>query len=187
MEPSPLHGNACLTARLADLTEALDDPEIDLGTALRRLDDDLRIAVGSYLGMSMTVTVGLDTVEVTDTDPTDPAVVHASLRVPESALNRLRSGSRVALTFYAALPGAFVDLAADLAWSTGAALSDFVIDEHLLPLTPGVHAGGLGVLSVIHQAIGTLIARGHTLDQAGRAVAHRRDASRSHVLFRWSS
>lgn len=165
--------NCSLAARLVDLAETLDDPTVDLGTGLRRLDADLQIAVDSYVGMSMTVTVGPDTVEVPATETIDPSAVQASIRVPESALGLVESGSRVTMTFYAAVSGAFVDLAADLAWSTGTALADFVLDEHRVPPTSGDHRGGLGLLSVIHQAIGTLIARGRTPEQADQQLSLR--------------
>lgn len=43
---------------------------------------------------------------------------------------------------YAAKPGAFIDLAADLAWLTGRSLTDFVLDRHLiLPKAPDAASG----------------------------------------------
>ena len=71
---------------------------------------------------------------------------------------------------YAGRSGAFVDLAADLAWLTGRELTDFVLDQQLqLPAQPD---GTLALLtaSLIDQAIGVLIGRGYTPDQARREL-----------------
>ena len=51
-------------------------------------------------------------------------------------------------------------------WLTGRALSDFALDRHLsLPADP-YRAGGLQSASLINQAIGVLIGRGYTPEQA---------------------
>jgi hypothetical protein len=65
-------------------------------------------------------------------------------------------------------PGAFVDLAADLAWLTARPPSDFVLDQHL-PGPAGMGtAANLFEASVFNQAIGALGGQGHTLQQADR-------------------
>jgi hypothetical protein len=68
-----------------------------------------------------------------------------------------------------AIPGAFVDLATDLSWLTGDGLNrgpgGFVLDEDLTPHDPAAPSG-LKALSIIEQAIGLLIGRGNTPEQA---------------------
>lgn len=72
----------------------------------------------------------------------------------------------VVLVLYAAVPGAFVDLAADLAWITGQDNTDFHLDEHLDLPTGAPAETSLAAMSMINQAIGVLLGRGRTPDQA---------------------
>jgi hypothetical protein len=72
----------------------------------------------------------------------------------------------VALILYAGSPGAFVDLAADLAWLTARSLSDFILDQHLTPAAGSLQEGQLRAASAINQALGVLIGRGYTPQQA---------------------
>ena len=85
----------------------------------------------------------------------------------------------VALVFYAATPGTFVDLAADLAWLTGRPPSDFALDQHLS--VPAGSDGGtsLRATSVINQAIGVLIGRGYTPRQAHSKLDTQADGART--------
>jgi hypothetical protein len=92
--------------------------------------------------------------------------IHTSLRVSLPGRANSRTVSAVAIILYAGSPGAFVDLAADLAWLTARPPSEFVLDQHLthdigLPSEARVHAA-----SAINQAIGVLVGRGYTLRQA---------------------
>jgi hypothetical protein len=76
----------------------------------------------------------------------------------------------VTLILYAAAPGTFVDLAADLAWLTAQTLTEFAFDEHLtLPDGPDT-AAQLQAACEINQAIGVLIGRGHTPEHADRQL-----------------
>jgi hypothetical protein len=79
------------------------------------------------------------------------------------------------VTLYAATAGAFVDLAADLAFMFGLSLADIAIDQQLSP--PTAEEPGVAEWAQINQAIGVLIDRGHLPEQA-RAVLHR-DAARA--------
>ncbi len=80
------------------------------------------------------------------------------------------AGVGVDLVVYAGRAGALLDLAADLSWLTGGDLSDFALDEHLhLPVDPD-DTLTLLTASLIDQAIGVLIGRGHTPDQARREL-----------------
>lgn len=75
-----------------------------------------------------------------------------------------RPGIQVVL--YAATPGAFVDMAADLAFLTGIALDGADLDQHQsLAGEPDI-TGVIQDQSVIDEAIGVLIAGGRTGDQA---------------------
>lgn len=161
-----------LATHLAELSESLDDPRIDLGSGLRRLSSELQLAVSSYLGLSLTVRVGADEVAISEPGQLDPAQIRSSVRMPRWLLGAHHAKPNISMTFYAASPGAFVDLAADLAWSAGRQLSEIVLDDHLVPPanSPG---GGLAALSSIQQAIGVLVALGRTPEQAERNLTAR--------------
>ena len=68
----------------------------------------------------------------------------------------------VVVHLFAGSPGAFVDLAADLAWLTGRPPKDFALDEHLRIPVPDESRVSLRASSVINQAVGVLIARGYS-------------------------
>jgi hypothetical protein len=163
--------SAALAADLTALTDILDDPQTDLETQLRSFVDDVRSAVRSYLGLSMTTIVDghhvtLDLVE----GFVDSAGIATSLLLPLPAISAAEPGG--ALLLYAANAGAFVDLAADLAWALGLDPAALILDEHLTA-PAGVSAlSGLAELSITNQAIGVLIDRGHT-PQTARDELHR--------------
>ena len=112
------------TALLRDLLElsaSIDDAgDGDLDARLTALVTAVRAAVPSYQGLSLTVHDNGHPVNLTSFPPTaaDQAIT-TSMRLPFTALSpQLDSRSRV--IFYAATPGAFVDLAADLGHALGA-------------------------------------------------------------------
>ena len=103
---------AALAADLTILTEALDDPDSDVVESVVQLSADVRSAIPSCLGLTVTVPDSdplftFTTVE----DDVEPGDVRTSLML---ALSHDGAGARVVL--YAGTPGAFVDLAADLSW-----------------------------------------------------------------------
>ncbi|WP_409436556.1 hypothetical protein [Mycobacterium sp. SMC-14] len=159
---------AALAADLAALTEILDDPDLDLTDTLRQLANNARLAVGSYLGLTMLVTVlGRQSRFTVLEEGTELGDIVASLCLPMPPDGSDDSAARHAvLILYAGHPGAFVDLAADLAWLTGRALAEFVLDQHRTPPLAGATPGGLAATSLIDQAIGVLIARGYTPEYA---------------------
>jgi len=165
---------AALAADLASLSEALDESGTDVADALRQLAADVRLAVPSYLGL--TIVAATFPLALTAMEPfAHPGDVASSLMMPLSDGSSDDAGSRLVVILYAATPGAFVDLAADLCWLTGRQLSDFRIDQDLSPPEPDSH-GGVQRWSLVNQAIGVLIGRGYTPEQAGleidvRAVA----------------
>ena len=79
--------------------------------------------------------------------------------------------------FYAATPGAFVDLAADISHARRRPEDAVILDADVeVDLWAPQAGGGLGELSTIHQAVGVLIARGDT-PQTARVELERRAAS----------
>jgi hypothetical protein len=160
--------NAALAADLGILTAALDEPGTDVAHSLRQLAADATAAVPTFLGLSVTV-AGSDppftfTVFVEDAAAGD---IRTSLRLALSGVGDVRLPT-VVLVLYAGSPGTFVDLAADLAWLTTRPPSDFVLDQHLPGPAEQCSATGLFEASVINQAVGALIGRGCTPEQAER-------------------
>ena len=153
-----------LAAELASLTAALDEPGPDIGRGLRLLAAAAAAAVSSYLGLSVVVTRSdsLFTVALLE-DGVTAGDIGTSILLALPGAGDGQDLAAVAFVLYARAPGAFVDLAADVAWLTGRPLTDFPLDQHLTvpdAATPLVEA------SVINQAIGVLIGRGYTAQQA---------------------
>ena len=171
--------SATLDADLGILTAALDEPAADVLHSLHRLGVDARAAVPSFLGLSVIVD-GSDP-PFTFSTLGDGAAdnIRTSLRLTPAGVGEGRAGPLVALIFYAARPGTFVDLAADLAWLTGRPPSEFALDQHLS--VPAVSDGGtsLRAASVINQAIGVLIGRGYTPWQAHSKLDTQADRART--------
>lgn len=159
-----------LTAQLA----ALEDPDVDLEAAVRHLGDSARATVESFSGVSLTLAVDGYPFTITVLDATLDAAtaVRASLRMPVGA--RTGTQSATIVVFYAATPGAFVDLAADITHARGTPVGAVVLDKDLRVPPPG---GGLAELSAIHQAIGVLIARGNTPHLARSELERRASSS----------
>jgi len=161
--------SANLAAALALLTEDLDDDHarIDIAASLDRVAADMAAAIPSYVGLTVTQRDTTPPFTLTAMeDGADPEAVRSSLLFP------LPDDGTVALDLilYAASPGAFVDLAADLAWMLGRPLTDFVIDAHLRPPPEPDYGQSLHVMSVINQAIGVLVGRGYGLGAARREL-----------------
>lgn len=156
-----------LAATLALLTAALDDPGADVAAGMAAFTGEAHAAIGSYLGLTVSVSGGAGAVTFTTlADSEQMPAIRASLRMllPDVAG---ADGVSAGLILYAGRSGAFVDLAAEPAWLTGRELTDFVLDQHLqLAAQPD---GTLTLLnaSLIDQAIGVLLGRGHTSSHVG--------------------
>jgi hypothetical protein len=172
-----------LARHLTDLTAALDDPGTDLQAVLTVLIDDLRTAVPSLIGLLVTLTPpdadhqGLgagDGVILNLLPPAQVDAVTTTLLLPLDAMGVFGAGS--AVIFYAARPGAFVDLAADTRFAYGLD-GQVVLDGHVPPLgtAPDIGVSGLATASLINRALGVLIGMGHTPDDARRVLRHRAD------------
>jgi hypothetical protein len=159
-----------LVAHLATLTQALDE-DIDLEAQLRALKADLRAAVASYAGMTMTVVADGQEISFTVRADTGTAgEITASLRVPLGREPGSLTDSRLVL--YATTPGAFIDLAADLCYILALDAGILALDADLVAPPPGSDAAGLGEHSVINQALGILMGRGHTPESAASTLDH---------------
>ncbi len=169
--------SAALAADLDILTAALDEPGADVLHSLQQLGVDAHAAVPSYLGLSVTVDGSIPPFTFTTLDDGAAENVRTSLRLTLPGIGDGRAAPSVALILYAGTPGTFVDLAADLAWLTGRPPSDFALDQHL-SVSDGSDTGiYLRAASVINQAIGVLIGRGHTPGQAHRDLDIRADSA----------
>ena len=164
--------SAVLAADLTQLTEALADPGADLTGMVAGLHENLTVAISSAVGLSITVQVAGTAVCVStvggDLADSDRPQAVTSLAVPLWWPGDTRSGS---ITFYASVPGALVDLAADLEWLFGARES-LALDGDLPPPRSDLGVAGLHELSVIGQACGVLITRGRS-PEAARAELDR--------------
>ncbi len=163
-----------LAATLALLTAALDDPGVDVAASMAAFAAEAQAAIGSYLGFTVRIRAGAEAVTFTTlADSEQTPAIRASLRMllPDVASTGADDvGVGATLILYAGRSGAFVDLAADLAWLTGRELTDFVLDQQLqLPAQPDCTLTLL-TASLIDQAIGVLIGRGYTPDQAHREL-----------------
>jgi hypothetical protein len=167
--------DAALAAELAVLTEALDDPGADIAENLLRLATDARAAVASYRGLMVLIPGADPPIAFTAFDDgAKTGDIRTSLMLASATVND-DSLPRVSLVLFAAVPGAFVDLAADLTWMAGQPLTSVVLDQHLpVRVDDHDHAGDtLQKASVINQALGVLIGRGCTPEQADLELAAR--------------
>lgn len=159
--------------QLAELSDALDEDGTDLQAVLSVLVDDLTTAVPSFLGLTMTFPPDVPDGEGVTLNflPAERAdAVSTTLMVPLQALGVSGAGGTV--VFYAGRLGAFVDLAVDTRLAYGID-GQVRLDQHLpsANLPPGVF--GHTAASKINRAIGVLLGRGHTPEEA-RSVLHRR-------------
>lgn len=160
-----------LAAELALLTQALDLPGADVAATLTRLAADAQAAVHSSLGLSVAIKAHGAEFDLTVlAEGTQPEQVRTSLLVPLSTADVSTTSASVTVVLYAASPGAFVDLAADLAWITGRALADFRLDEHRELPAGYTDRSPLAAMSDINQALGVLIGDGSTPEQAERIL-----------------
>ena len=124
-----------LAADLHLLSEALHDPSEPLENRLQQLQQAMRDAVTGYLGLSITMYSAGQPFAFTAllTGPESPGgaeiPIATSARLPMTAFDGAEPGSTI--TFYAAQPGAFVDFAADVAFSLALPLAAVVLDADL--------------------------------------------------------
>lgn len=167
----PAHAPAGVATALAALTLALDDPATDLSDSLAAFALASRLAVPSYTGLAIRATVNGRELGFTTLDEPDSQLgIATSLRLAMIQLPHA-DGDRepaplIVLILYAATPGAFVDLSADLAWLMATGVHELAVDEDLTPPAFRRIDIALAERSSIDQAIGVLIGRGNTPEQA---------------------
>ncbi|MEO8749724.1 MAG: ANTAR domain-containing protein [Allobranchiibius sp.] len=158
---------AGVAAALATLSQAAHDPgldDLDLERLLHEFAHDIKLAVRSYLGMSLSIATAAGAFCLTAMDElTDGANVATSLHLPLQASASATVPSTV--TFYASQAGALVDLAADLTWILSLAPDVLILDGHLT-IPDEDSASSLGAISLVNQAIGVLIDRGCSPEDA---------------------
>jgi hypothetical protein len=161
---------AGLAAELGLLTQALDLPGTDVAETVTRLAADAQTAVDSYLGLSVMIIANRSQFDLTVlAEGTEPEHIRTSLFVPLTTADAAEASSppaSVALILYAAAPGAFIDLAADLSWITGRTLADFPSDGHRTLPSNYTDPTPLTAMSHINQALGVLIGYGSIPEQA---------------------
>ena len=168
-----------LSEQLSALTDALDDPGVDLQAVLGVLVDDLMIAVPSFLGLTLTLRLGGDPITLIAIDADRVTTAGASLQLPLDHL--AGAGPDSVAVFYAASPGAFVEMAAETRRAYGLD-SQVVLDSHLA--SPAIGVAGLSGMddrAAVNQAIGVLIDRGHRPDKAHDELLRRADNDRTRL------
>ncbi|HSU36487.1 MAG TPA: hypothetical protein VLJ88_12590 [Propionibacteriaceae bacterium] len=165
MEPAEVVTTA-LAENIRELFTTLDQTPSLIEESLASLRRDLKLAVRSSVGLTLTVVMHPDQpITLTSIDHfTDVSDLITSMRLPMNWA-AIEAGSKI--IFYAGLPGAFVDLAADLTYSLHLAPGTIVLDEDTS--LPGSESGlsGAAESSTVNQAIGVLIDRGYTPTTAG--------------------
>lgn len=171
---------AAVAAELTLLSEALYDPTAepapDLLDTVVKLQVRARSAVSSLLGMTVTLSVEGDgaadrvVLRLTVLGDAAPGDIASSLRLPRRHEARRPGRPVVTVVLYAATPGAFVDMAADLTFLSGPGFDATELDQHRrLALEPDV-VGVVQDESTVRQAIGVLLDRGRTREQASDEI-----------------
>ena len=168
-----MHIPAGVQRDLRALTDALDGPDADLSGSITALASSARLAVESFLGMALLIASGpRDIVLTAYDDGADPAQARTSLFLASPPTGGAAPESIVTgVVLYARVPGAFVDLAADARWLDDTAAVS--VDQHLPAPTDTAPSTLLGDRSTVNQALGVLLARGATLEEAAAALEER--------------
>ena len=147
------------------------------------LQKALRSAVPTYLGLRLTlVSHGYPiTVMALEPNATD-AMVLTSLRMNLGWLLPAEGDDDGTLVVYAATPGTFVDLAADLDYALGRHDGVIVLDEDVGPLMERSAVLSGEELTMINYAIGVLIDRGHAPERASLELQHQAGAAQVSLL-----
>ena len=165
MENSDLVTTA-LAESIRELFADLEQTASQVEKSLASLRRDLKLAVRSSVGLTLTVLMDPDQqVTLTSIDHfTEPSDIATSLRLP---LNWATMETGSMIIFYAGVPGAFVDLAADLNYSLRLSPGTIVLDEDTAAPLSGSGLTGAAESTTVNQAIGVLIDRGYTPATAG--------------------
>jgi len=163
--------STALTEAIADLLSSVDStgatPALDIRAAVATLARNVKRAAPSYQGLSITVLIDEQRITLTAMEPsTVESEITTSLHLTLGGFPLLDPSTEI--TFFAATPGAFVDLGADLTFALGAAAGPRLDQDLPTPVWTGVT--GLSEMSDINVAIGILIGHDHTPETARREL-----------------
>lgn len=151
---------ATLVSDLAALVEPSDEPAQSFHDQLQRLMTALQSGISSYLGFSLTTEGGAHPVRLQSfVSERGNLVALTSLQFPLAGAHR---GLRTSVIFFAGVPGALVDLAADLDYALGSG-GPMVLDRHLDGLVFESGVTGLVEAAAINRALGFLLEQGYPL------------------------
>ena len=161
-----------LTDDIRDLFADLAVPDpvtgepVDLDASLAELTASVKRAVPSYRGLGLIVVIDEQPITVTSAERGNASDIATSLSLSLAWVPLLGIDSQI--TFYASVPGTFVDLAADLAHALGSV--SLRLDEDI-PVVLVSDLTGVHRLSTINEALGVLIGHGHTPDGLSASCA----------------
>ena len=192
--------SAALTADIADLCRYIGLEPGAFAQPLQALSRDLALALGSYVGLQVSLLDRGHPIVLTSFLPgTTPADIATSLRLPLTVLQlddvTVDDGSEIVL--YASTPGAFVDLAADLSYAlhlpdpsmpadageVDGQAARIRLDGDLTPSSFESRLTGVGDVSTVNRAVGFLMAEGLHPEDAHRELARRAAATGITVLM----
>lgn len=166
---------ALLAADLRLLSAALYDPSApttDVAQTILAFGTNVRAAVRSFAGLTVDIVAQAGRVErvllrfTLLEEHVDSSDIKTSLRLPGPTDGPDPDQLSVQVVLYAVTPGAFVDMAADLAFLTGRELGATDLDQHLgLARAPDI-TGVVHADTAVHEAVGVLIDRGRTREEA---------------------
>jgi hypothetical protein len=191
---------AALLAHLQDLTASIGQDDQDLDDTLAVLTAALRSTADTYCGLQLTLVENQWPVTLTAFTDGHEVSVGTSLRLPLALVSpAVDPTSRV--TFFAVIPGALTDLAADLSYALGGIPVEqaspavdgvdqrgmrgndqpraIELDADLPPLSLVSELTGLAELTVLNRAVGMLVDQGHDIEQAHQLL--HRDAAAAGV------
>jgi hypothetical protein len=169
----PMDAPRLLTDDISDLFSDLAVPDpvtgqpIDLEASLAALTSSVKRAVPSYRGLGLILVIDEQPVTVTSAERGNASDIATSLSLSLAWVPLLGPDSQI--TFYASVPGTFVDLAADFAHALG---SEGLRLDGDIPSALVSDLTGVRRLSTINEAVGVLIGHGHTPDGAQRELRH---------------
>lgn len=159
---------------IRELLQSIGESSFDVGDSLASLRRDLKLSVRSSLGFSLHLS-GSQPVTLTCLDfLVRPEDIATSLAFPLSWVDP--PGTESSIVFYAGVPGALVDLSADIAYALHLPLDGLRLDQDLAPERLESGVDGLDEASAIDRAIGTLIGDGHTPETAEAELARQAEA-----------
>ena len=156
--------------------DAITGQPVDLEDSLTALTVALKRAAPSYRGLVLSLVIDEQPVSVASAEVGNTSDIATSLCVSLAWVSSLSADSQI--TFYASVPGTFVDLAADLSFALGS--ESLHLDEDI-PSALVSDLTGASRLSTINEAVGILIGHGHTPDSAQHELRYIAEANASSI------